>query len=483
MAHLETAPSESGSAPARATKGRGEHGLSHLLEHMAFKGTRRRSARAIAEEIEAAGGDLNAATSTEHTAYYAHVLAEDAPLALDILADILTESTFDATELEREKSVILQEIGAVEDTPDDLVFDIFNASAFPNQPIGRPILGTPAQIAAFGRDAIGAYLGAHYLSSAIVVAAAGAIEHDRIRDEAESRFASLSCASADPEPAPARYVGGDIRLKRRLEQAHIVIGFEGLHYGHDDFYALQVFANAVGGGMSSRLFQEVRESRGLAYSIHAFHWGYSDAGLFGFYAATGRKDIGELMPVALDCLGAAAQMLSEDEMRRAKAQMKVSLLAALESPAARAEQIARQVMAFGRVLTREEIIARIEALDLAQIRAAGARAFELGADRRRNRASRQGLQPGPHRRAAAGRLTERINGSFPTGTAERKRDFRARRRGLSPPTGDAGFRGMGWIARAKPKLSDALGADLARRRPDPRLVPAQSAPASAGNRQ
>lgn len=375
MAHLETASLGVWVGAGSRHEGAHEHGLSHLLEHMAFKGTRRRSARAIAEEIEAAGGDLNAATSTEHTAYYAHVLAEDAPLALDILADILTESTFDATELEREKGVILQEIGAVDDTPDDLVFDIFNASAFPDQPIGRPILGTASQVAKFSRDAIGAYLDAHYLSGATVIGAAGAIEHDRICEQAEKHFGGLPAHASEAEGPAARYVGGEIRVKRRLEQAHVVIGFEGLPYGHDDFYAMQIFANAVGGGMSSRLFQEVREKRGLAYSIHAFHWGYSDVGQFGFYAATGRREVAELMPAALDCLGEAAQTLSESEMRRAKAQMKVSLLAALESPAARAEQIARQVMAFNRVLSREEMIARIDSLDLAQIRAAGRRAL------------------------------------------------------------------------------------------------------------
>ncbi len=375
MPHLETASLGvwigAGSRHERSS----EHGLSHLLEHMAFKGTRRRSARAIAEEIEAAGGDLNAATSTEHTAYYAHVLAEDAPLALDILADILTDSIFDEGELEREKGVILQEIGAVEDTPDDLVFDLFNACAFPDQPIGRPILGTPDQIAGFSRDAIGAYLEDHYSSHATVIGAAGAVDHERICEEAEKRFSRLS-PRPDPSAAlPAIYQGGEVRLKRRLEQAHIIIGFEGLSYAAENFYALQVFANAVGGGMSSRLFQEVRETRGLAYAIHAFHWGYSDTGLFGFYAATGAKDVAELMPVALDCLGEAAERLSETEARRAKAQMKVSLLTALKSPSPRCEQIARQVMAFGRVLSREEIIGAIDRLDIAHIRAAGARAL------------------------------------------------------------------------------------------------------------
>ncbi|VTZ22618.1 Peptidase M16 domain protein [Methylocella tundrae] len=376
MPHLETASLGVWVGAGSRHERKSEHGLSHLLEHMAFKGTRRRSARAIAEEIEAAGGDLNAATSTEHTAYYAHVLAEDAPLALDILADILTDSIFDAEELEREKGVILQEIGAVEDTPDDFVFDLFNASAFPDQPIGRPILGTPEQIAGFSRDAIGAYLDSHYCSRATVIGAAGAIDHDRICADVEKRFSGLAAGGDSRAAAPAAlYRGGEILMKRRLEQAHIVIGFEGLSYADEDFYALQVFANAVGGGMSSRLFQEVRETRGLAYSIHAFHWGYSDTGLFGFYAATGAKDVAELMPVALDCLGEAAQRLSEAEARRAKAQMKVSLLAALESPSARCEQIARQVMAFDRVLSREEIIGKIDQLDIAAIRQAGARAL------------------------------------------------------------------------------------------------------------
>lgn len=352
-----------------------EHGLSHLLEHMAFKGTRRRSAKAIAEEIEAAGGDLNAATSVEQTAYYAHVLASDAPLALDILADILTDSTFDKTELEREKSVILQEIGAVEDTPDDLVFDLFNATAFPDQPIGRAILGTPAGVSRFDRDAIGQYLAHHYRPSAMVVGGAGAVEHAMLVAEAEARFSTLAPRAAAPAPESARYMGGETRLKRRLEQAHLVVGWEGRSYVDPDHYALQVFANAVGGGMSSRLFQEVREKRGLAYSIYTFHWAYADSGLCGFYAATSKRDVPELMPVALDALAAATEDLTEDEVRRAKAQMKVSMLAALESPTARSEQIARQLLAFDRVLTRDEMIQRIEELDLARVRAAGRRAL------------------------------------------------------------------------------------------------------------
>jgi predicted Zn-dependent peptidase len=374
MGHLETVSLGVWVAAGSRHERPRERGLSHLLEHMAFKGTRRRSARDIAEEIETAGGDLNAATGVEQTAYYAHVLAGDADLALDILADILTESTFDMQELEREKGVILQEIGSVEDTPDDLVFDLFNAAAFPEQPIGSPILGTPEHIRAFDRSMITAYLESHYRSGATTIGAAGAVDHARIVDAAAKTFANLPVQAVETA-VPARYLGGERRAKRRLEQAHVVIGFEGIAYTDPSHYALHVFANAVGGGMSSRLFQEVREKRGLAYTINAFHWGYSDAGLFGFYAATGKQQVDELMPVALDCLANATHDLSQAEVQRAKAQMKVSLLAALESPFARAEQIARQILVFGRVLMREEIIENIDRLSVETIRGAGAAAL------------------------------------------------------------------------------------------------------------
>ena len=371
MAHLETTSLGVWIAAGSRHESAREHGLSHLLEHMAFKGTRRRSARDIAEEIEAAGGDLNAATSVEQTAYFARVLAGDTDLALDILADILTQSTFDAVELEREKSVILQEIGSVGDTPDDLIFDHFNATAFPDQPLGRPILGTPEHVSAFDGAAVHHYLRRHYRAGSMVVSAAGGVDHAAFAAEAAARFADLPVHEAEPA-ARGHYRGGEIKLKRRLEQAHVVIGFEGVAYDHEANYATHIFANAVGGGMSSRLFQEVREVRGLAYAIYAFHWAYCDTGLFGVYAATAAGDISELMPVVLDCLGSAAHDLSEAEVQRAKAQMKVSLLAALESSAARAEQIARQLLAFGHVLTREEMIGKIDALTIEDVRRAGA---------------------------------------------------------------------------------------------------------------
>ena len=269
----------------------GEHGLSHLLEHMAFKGTAKRNARAIAETIENVGGDLNAETGVEQTAYFARVLGEDVDLALDVIADILTDSQFDPEELAREKNVILQEIGSVEDAPDDFVFDLFTAAAWPGQPIGRPILGTRESVGGFDRAAIAAYLRRHYRAGAAIVAAAGAVDHDRIVARAESLLAPLGADKAEP-PAPAAYRGGESIVKKRLEQTHIVVGFEGRAIAAPDHDAAHVFAAAAGGGMSSRLFQEVREKRGLAYSIYSFHWGFSDCGLFGFYAgsaAQGRR--------------------------------------------------------------------------------------------------------------------------------------------------------------------------------------------------
>ena len=348
-----------------------EHGLSHLLEHMAFKGTRRRSALQIAEAIENVGGDLNAETSAEQTGYFAHVLREDSDLAMDVLSDILTDSQFDPEELAREKNVIVQEIGAVEDTPDDLVFDMLTAAAWPDQPIGRPILGTREGVSGFDRGAINAYLKRHYRARSTLVVGSGSVEHDELVAMASARLTSLGADEGEP-PAAARYIGGETLAKKPLEQTHVVVGFQGRGFRDVDHDAAQVFASATGGGMSSRLFQEVREKRGLAYSIHAFHWAYAEAGLFGFYAGCAAKDAGELMAAALDCLSEATQSLGEAEIKRAKAQMKVSTLAALESPGARAQQLARQVFIYGRVLTLEEMTARIDAIDVAHVRAAGA---------------------------------------------------------------------------------------------------------------
>lgn len=363
MPHLETTSLGIWVGAGSRHETAAEHGLSHFLEHMAFKGTRRRTARRIAEEIEQAGGDLNAATSTEQTAYYARVLAADTGLALDILADILTDSVFDDAEIEREKNVVLQEIGAADDTPDDLVFELLTQTAYPDQPIGRPILGTPEGVSGFDRTAISRYLAAHYLPGAMVVGAAGGLSHARIVEEAAARFgdrAPHALRSADP----ASYRGGHHVVGRRLEQTHVTVAFAGPSFHDEGHYAAHVFSHAVGGGMSSRLFQEVREERGLAYAVHSFDWTYADTGLFGFYASTAPKQTRELCAVSLDCLAEATESLTTEEVERAKAQLKVSVLVALESSGARAEQIARQHLAFGRTIGRDEIVARIDAIDV-----------------------------------------------------------------------------------------------------------------------
>ena len=347
-----------------------EHGISHFLEHMAFKGTKRRSARQIAEEIEAVGGDLNAATGVEMTAYYARVLKADVPLALDVLADILTEPAFDPEEITREKNVIIQEIGAVEDTPDDLVFDHLQATAFAGQAVGRSILGTPATVRSFDGKHLRAYLGRNYRAPDTVVAAAGAVDHDQIVAEAERRF-TLFVGPQAAVPVGARFGGGARVEARDLEQVHIAVALEGVPQRDPSIFSLQVFTNILGGGMSSRLFQEVREQRGLCYSIYAFHSPYMDTGMFGLYAGTDAADSAELMRVVIGETMAAVDTVTEAEVARAKAQMKAGLLMALESSGARAEQLARQLLVHGRLIPLEEIVAKVDAVTVESARKAG----------------------------------------------------------------------------------------------------------------
>jgi predicted Zn-dependent peptidase len=370
MPHLATASLGVWTAAGTRHEHEGEQGLAHLLEHMAFKGTRRRSALAIAEEIEAVGGDLNAETSAERTSYYARVLGEDVPLALDILSDILTEPAFDRDEMKREKHVVLQEIGACEDTPDDVVFDMFMETAFGGAPLGRRILGTPKTVRAQTAASMRGFLDRQYRGPEMVVAAAGAVEHDQVVEEVARSFASFAPGHASP-PVEGRYAGGEERKIRKLEQAHLVLGFEGRSFHDPDHYALHVFSNLAGGGMSSRLFQEIRERRGLCYEIYSFHQPFSDTGTFAVYGGTGEASLDEFVPVLIDCLRAAAEAPTEAEVARAKAQIKVSLLMGLESSARRAEQMARHVLAFGRVIPREEIVAVIDSIGIEDVRRVG----------------------------------------------------------------------------------------------------------------
>jgi predicted Zn-dependent peptidase len=370
MPHLETASLGVWVASGSRDERLNEHGISHFLEHMAFKGTKRRSARQIAEEIEAVGGDLNAATGAETTAYHARVLRADVPLALDVLADILSDPTFDRDEITREQSVIVQEIGAVADTPDDLIFEHLNAIAFPDQPLGRSILGTAATVRSFHGATLRDYLGRQYRAPDIVVAAAGAVDHAAVVADVEKRFSSFT-GPANPLPEPAKFGGGSHVEKRELEQVHIAMALPGVSVTDDSLYSLQVFASILGGGMSSRLFQEARERRGLCYSIFSFHMPYSDIGMFGLYAGTDAADMSELMRVIVGEIAGAADTVSEPEIARAKAQMKAGLLMALESSGARIEQMARQMITRGRPIPVAELVEKVDAVTVETARAAG----------------------------------------------------------------------------------------------------------------
>ena len=370
MPHLQTASLGCWVVCGSRNEHPDEHGISHFLEHMAFKGTARRTARQIAEEIEAVGGDLNAGTGVETTAYYARVLKADIGLGLDVLSDILGHPSFDPDEITREKNVIVQEIGAVDDTPDDLVFEYLQATAFAGQPVGRSILGTRATVRSFDAKRLRTYLARNYRAPGMVVAAAGAVHHDEVVAEAERRFCGF-VGPAAPAPEPARFCGGALTEERDLEQVHIALALEGVAQRDPAIYSLQVFTNVLGGGMSSRLFQEVRELRGLCYSIYAFHAPYADTGMFGLYAGTDAIDAPELMRVVVDEIASAADTITESEIARAKAQMKAGLLMALESSGARAEQLARQIIVHGRPIPIDEIVGKVDAVTVESTRAAG----------------------------------------------------------------------------------------------------------------
>ena len=342
------------------------NGVSHLLEHMAFKGTAQRSARDIAEEIEAVGGHLNAFTSREITAFHATTLKDNVDVAIDIIGDILQNSVFDQQELEREREVVLQEIGQAFDTPDDIVFDHFQSTAFPEQPLGRPVLGPPEIVASMTRDTLMGYMGTHYTPPRMIFAAAGKLDHDVIVAMVEAQFSRVEAGIVE-QPAAALYRGGDIRETRDLEQVHFVLGFESVGFHDPDYYAIAVAASTLAGGMSSRLFQEIREKRGLVYSIYGFNSAYSDGGLFGIYAGTGEEGLAELVPVLCDELIKSTSTIEEKELGRARAQMRTGIVMSLESTAARAEQIARQITVFDRVMPIEELIEKVEALSCADI--------------------------------------------------------------------------------------------------------------------
>ncbi|MBD3679583.1 MAG: insulinase family protein [Rhodobacteraceae bacterium] len=345
-----------------------QNGIAHFLEHMAFKGTGSRSALQIAEEIEDVGGYINAYTSREMTAFYARVLKADVDLAMELIADILLDPVFDSREIEVERGVILQEIGQVLDTPDDVVFDWLQEVAYPEQALGRSILGPSERVSGFSRDDLLRFVGEHYGPERMILSAAGAVDHERLVAAAERLFGGMTAKGGDTA-TPASFTGGELRVAKGLEQAHFAMAFETAGYRDDAIYTAQILSTALGGGMSSRLFQEVRERRGLCYTIFAQTGAYADTGLTTIYAGTSAEEIGTLAAVTMDELRRSAEDMTEAEVARARAQMKAGMLMGLESPSSRAERLARVVSIWNRIPPLSETVQRIDAVTLEDVTA------------------------------------------------------------------------------------------------------------------
>ena len=344
-----------------------QNGIAHFLEHMAFKGTKTRSALDIAEAIEDVGGFINAYTSREMTAYYVRVLGADVGLGLDVISDILLNPVFDPAEIEVERGVILQEIGQALDTPDDVVFDWLQEAAYPKQAIGRSILGPAERVRKFSRDDLKGFVSERYGPEQMILSAAGAVDHDVIIREAERLFGHLPALQSSPVEK-ARFTGIERREIRDLEQAHFTLALEGPDYRDPEIYTAQIFASAFGGGMSSRLFQEVREKRGLCYSIFAQAGAFADSGMMTVYAGTGGDQLEPLANLVVDEIKRAATDMSGEEVARARAQMKAGLLMGLESPERRAERMARLVAIWDRVPPLAETVEMIDAVDMKRVR-------------------------------------------------------------------------------------------------------------------
>jgi len=349
-----------------------QNGIAHFLEHMAFKGTETRSALQIAEAIEDVGGYINAYTSREVTAYYARVLRNDTGLALDVIADILRNPVFDPKEIEVERHVILQEIGQAADTPDDIIFDWLQERAYPDQPIGRTILGETDRVSGFSKEDLATFVTEHYGPDQMILSAAGAVDHDVVVRQAEELFGDLVARPALGADA-ARFQGGESRKVKDLEQAHLALAFESPGYRDPNFYAAQVYSVALGGGMSSRLFQEIREKRGLCYTIFAQTGAYSDTGMTTIYAGTSGDEIKDLTNLTIDEMKRAADDMSPAEVARARAQMKAGLLMGLESPSSRTERLARMIQIWGEVPSLEDTVSRIDSVTTGDVRAFGER--------------------------------------------------------------------------------------------------------------
>ncbi len=349
-----------------------QNGIAHFLEHMAFKGTTSRTSLQIAESIENVGGYMNAYTGRETTAYYARVLRADTGLALDITSDIVLNAIFDARELELERGVILSEIGQMHDTPDDVIFEWLQELTYPNQPMGRGILGTAERVSAYSADDLRGFVRQHYHPASLVLSAAGAVDHDALVKQAQGVFADLPAgvmASADP----AKYGGGDRREIKDLEQAHFALSLPSVGYKDDAIYTAQIYSMILGGGMSSRLFQELREKRGMCYTIYASQNSYADGGVLTIYSGTSGDDIAELPLLCCDEIRRMTDTITAEELARARAQFKAGMMMGQESTMARCDRNARMLQIWGRVPPLAEISAKLDAVSLEGIRDFGGR--------------------------------------------------------------------------------------------------------------
>ncbi|WP_375206326.1 M16 family metallopeptidase [Hyphococcus sp.] len=353
-----------------------EHGIAHLLEHMAFKGTKRRSALAIAEEIEGVGGYLNAATSHQRTGYYARVLKDDLALGADILADILANPLFDEAELAKEHEVVVQEIGEAADTPDDVVFEKLTEAAWGAHPLGRPILGTPESVRAQSPASLRGFMSRCYRPEEMIVAASGAVDEGALLKTAESLFSGFNANGAGPARTAPEFQGGLVHDPRKIEQTHLAVAFPGVASGHEDYFATRLYADVLGGGMSSRLFQKVREERGLAYSVYAFADGFEQSGLLGAYVNAEARHIPEAAQLIREEMAATAEAMTNEEVARGKALLRSSLMLGLESPANRIEAASGQLFTFGRLMDADEILERIDAITVADMQRCAKRALE-----------------------------------------------------------------------------------------------------------
>ena len=345
-----------------------QNGIAHFLEHMAFKGTLKRSSLDIAQAIENVGGYINAYTSREMTAYYARVLENDVPLAIDVISDILLNPIFDTQELETERGVILQEIGQSLDTPDDVIFDWLQETAYPDQPLGRTILGSTERVRNFSRDDLIGFVSDHYGPEQMVLSAAGAINHEEVVSQAKSLF-DKKVPIKKSKAVGSLYSGGELQVEKDLEQAHFALAFEAPGYLSDSIYASQIYSIALGGGMSSRLFQEIREKRGLCYTIFAQAGAYSDTGLLTIYSGTSSENLKNLSDITISEMKRAAIDFEQAELDRARVQMKAGMLMGLESASSRVERLARMLIIWNRIPSLDEVVQKIDAVSLEDVRA------------------------------------------------------------------------------------------------------------------